>query len=214
MRGFLLLFLRDLTQRWMLFVASLAMGLFIAAIPILKGSRLSPAELRGAAGLTAALIWCAVLAILLGGSIFTRDLTENRLAFDFRLPVRPGAIWAARLLAAIVTITLAAALVLAPSALVGMDFTGAAAGLDVLLGNEPGGAGVPSHTDRLRPHCGASPAPPRQPGGPRRPFPPELGRSGHPFVRADQCRRYWSWQWLRPWEATSALWRTTHCSST
>ena len=61
MRGFTLLFGRDLQQRWMLFAASFAMGLFIAAIPLLRGSRLSPAELRGAAGLTAALIWCAVL---------------------------------------------------------------------------------------------------------------------------------------------------------
>ena len=135
MRGFLLLFRRDLQQRWMLFVASFAMGLFIAAIPLLKGSRLSPAELRGAAGLTAALIWCAVLAILLGGSIFTRDLTEHRLAFDFRLPVRPSAIWAARLLAAIVTIALSAGLLLASPAAAGMDWTGAAAGLDELIGH-------------------------------------------------------------------------------
>ncbi len=146
MRGFLLLFRRDLQQRWMLFVASLAMGIFIAAIPLLKGSRLSPAELRGAAGLTAALIWCAVLAILLGGSIFTRDLTENRLAFDFRLPVRPSAIWAARLLAAIVTIAFAAGLLLAPPAAAGMDWTGAAAGLDTLLGLEPAGVGAPARS--------------------------------------------------------------------
>lgn len=135
MRGFLLLFHRDLQQRWMLFVASFAMGLFIAAIPLLRGSRLSPAELRGAAGLTAALIWCAVLAILLGGSIFTRDLTENRLAFDFRLPVRPSAIWAARLLAAIVTIATAAAVLLTPPAMAGMDWTGAGAGLDEWIGH-------------------------------------------------------------------------------
>ncbi len=135
MRGFILLVRRDLAQRVPLFVASLAMGLFIAAIPLLRGSQPSPAEIRGAAGLTAALSWCAVLAILLGGSIFTRDLTEHRLAFDFRLPVRPSAIWAARLLAAIVTIALAAALVLAPSALVGMDLAGAAAGLDEMIGH-------------------------------------------------------------------------------
>ncbi len=135
MRGFLLLFRRDLQQRWMLFVASFAMGLFILGLPFVTGSRLPPAELRAAAGLTAALTWAAVLALLLGGSIFTRDLTENRLAFDFRLPVRPSAIWAARLLAAIATIALAEGLVLAPSAAVGMDWTGASAGLDLLVGS-------------------------------------------------------------------------------
>ena len=59
MRGFLLLFRRDLAERRPLFIASLAMGLFIAAMPLLKGSRLAPAELRGAAGLTAALCWAA-----------------------------------------------------------------------------------------------------------------------------------------------------------
>ena len=210
MRGLLLLFRRDLQQRWMLFVASFAMGLFIAAIPLLRGSRLSPAELRGAAGLTAALIWCAVLAILLGGSIFTRDLTENRLAFDFRLPVRPTAIWAARLLAAIVTIAAAAALVLAPSALFGMDFTGAAAGLDVLLHIGDGGQGVPSHTGLT--------------------FAPlailALLLLANPIALATRARQawagvdmlsfaliatagYWSWEALRPWEAHSAIWWTT-----
>lgn len=210
MRGFLLLFRRDLVQRWMLFVASFAMGLFIAAIPLLKGSRLSPAELRGAAGLTAALIWCAVLAILLGGSIFTRDLAENRLAFDFRLPVRPGAIWAARLLAAIATIALAAGLLLAPSALFGMDFTGAAAGLDVLLGIGDGGQGVPSHTGlTLAPLAILA-----------------LLLLANPMALAARARQawagvdmisfalvglaaYWSWQTLRPWEAHSAIWWAT-----
>lgn len=210
MRGFLLLFRRDLQQRWMLFVASLAMGIFIAAIPLLKGSRLSPAELRGAAGLTAALIWCAVLAILLGGSIFTRDLTENRLAFDFRLPVRPSAIWAARLLAAIVTIAFSAGLLLAPSALFGMDFSGAAAGLDVLLGIGDGGQGVPSHTGlTLAPLAILA-----------------LLLLANPIALAARARQawagvdmisfalvglaaYWSWQTLRPWEAHSAIWWTT-----
>ncbi|MEO7975301.1 MAG: hypothetical protein ABIU84_17110, partial [Thermoanaerobaculia bacterium] len=113
---------------------SLAMGLFCAAIPLLPNTHAPSAELRGAAALTAALAWAAVLALLLGGSIFTRDLTENRLAFDFRLPVRPSAIWAARLLAAIVTIALAAALVLAPSALAGMDLAGAIGGFEEILG--------------------------------------------------------------------------------
>lgn len=210
MRAFLLLFRRDLQQRWMLFVASFAMGLFIAAIPLLRGSRLSPAELRGAAGLTAALIWCAVLAILLGGSIFTRDLTENRLAFDFRLPVRPGAIWAARLLAAIVTIALAAALVLAPSALAGMELGSAAAGLDVLLGNEPGGVGVPSRSfPAFAPIAAlallllANPA-------------ALAARSRQSWAGVDllsvgmiAVAATWSWQLLGLWEATTALWRTS-----
>lgn len=210
MRGFLLLFRRDLQQRWMLFVASFAMGLFIAAIPLLRGSRLSPAELRGAAGLTAALIWCAVLALLLGGSIFTRDLTEHRLAFDFRLPVRPTAIWAARLLAAIVTIALSGGLLLAPPAAAGMDWTGAAAGLDVLLGIGEGGRGVPSHTGIA--------------------FAPlaivALLLLANPIALATRGRQawaaldlisfaligfagYWSWLSLRPWGAQSAIWWTT-----
>lgn len=202
MRGFLLLFRRDLEQRRMLFVASLAMGLFIAAIPLLRGSRLSPAELRGAAGLTAALVWCAVLAILLGGSIFTRDLTEHRLAFDFRLPVRPGAIWAARLLAAIATIALSAALLLAPSALAGMDWTGAAAGLDEWLGHGAHGALAYSPLAILA-----------------------LLLLAHPIALASRTRTlwagvdmlavalvavaaYWSWDALGQWGAYGAIWRS------
>lgn len=143
MRGFLLLFRRDLTQRAALFIASLVMGLLIVGISYLPGSRVSPAELRGAASLVTVLIWCSILAILLGGSIFTRDLTENRLAFDFRLPVRPTAIWAARLLAALATIAFAGALVLAAPALASMDFSGAAAGFDYTLRSD---FGVSSHS--------------------------------------------------------------------
>jgi hypothetical protein len=202
MRGFLLLARRDVAQRLPLIIASVAMGLFILGVPLLPGSRLSPAELRGAAGLVASLIWSAVLALLLGGAIFTRDLTENRLAFDFRLPVRPGAIWAARLLAAIVTIALAAGLLLAPSALVGMDLASAAAGLDVLIGVGEGGQGLPSKTGIT--------------------FAPlailALLLLANPVALASRARQawagadmisfaliglagYWSWQTLRPWEA-------------
>ncbi|MEO7974080.1 MAG: hypothetical protein ABIU84_10895, partial [Thermoanaerobaculia bacterium] len=210
MRGFALLFRRDLLQRAPLFIASLAMGLFCAAIPLLPNTHAPSAELRGAAALTAALAWAAVLALLLGGSIFTRDLTENRLAFDFRLPVRPSAIWAARLLAAIATIALAAALVLAPSAFAGMDLAGAAAGFDVLLGVGEGGHGLPSKTGVT--------------------FAPlailALLLLANPVALAARARQawagvdmisfaligvagYWSWQSLRPWEAHSAIWWTT-----
>ncbi|MDQ1346662.1 MAG: hypothetical protein QG573_31, partial [Acidobacteriota bacterium] len=41
MRGLLLLCRRDLQQRWMLFVASFAMGLFIFAVPYLPGTHVS-----------------------------------------------------------------------------------------------------------------------------------------------------------------------------
>lgn len=210
MHGFALLFRRDLVQRIPLFIASFAMGLFIFAVPYLPGTHVSDAELRGAAGLVAALAWSAVLAILLGGSIFTRDLTENRLAFDFRLPVRPGAIWAARLFAAIVTIALAAALVLAPSALAGMDLASAAAGLDVLIGVGEGGQGLPAKTAiTLAPLAVLA-----------------LLLLANPVALASRARQawagvdmisfaligfagYWSWQTLRPWEAHSAIWWTT-----
>ena len=181
-----------------------------AALPCLPGSHIPDAELRGAAGLTAALCWAAVLALLLGGSIFTRDLTENRLAFDFRLPVRPGAIWAARLLAAIVTIALAAGLVLAPSAVAGMDLAGAAAGLDVLLGVDPRGAGVPSRSPitfapvaLLALLLLANPA-------------ALAARSRQSWAGVDLASvaligvaAAWSWRALGLWEATSALWRTS-----
>jgi hypothetical protein len=133
--GFLRLFRHELAQRAFLFAASLAMGLFVLVLPLLPGTRVPDAELRGAAGLITVLSWCAVLAILLGGSIFTRDLTEGRLAFDFRLPVRPSAIWAARLLAAIATIAVAGALLLAPPSIAGMDFASATAGFDEMIGN-------------------------------------------------------------------------------
>jgi hypothetical protein len=210
MRGFALLFRRDVVQRIPLFIASFAMGLFNACVPFLPGTNVPDGELRGAAGLITALSWAAVLALLFGGSIFTRDLTENRLAFDFRLPVRPGAIWAARLLAAIVTIGVAAGLVLAPSAVAGMDLASAAAGLDVLLGVGAGGQGLPARTGiTLAPLAILA-----------------LLLLANPIALASRARQawagvdmisfaligfagYWSWQTLRPWEAHSAIWWTT-----
>jgi hypothetical protein len=193
----------------MLFVASFAMGLFNAACPFCQDERPKCGAPRRRSLITA-LIWAAVLALLFGGSIFTRDLTENRLAFDFRLPVRPGAIWAARLLAAIVTIALAAALVLAPSALFGMDFASAAAGLDVLIGIEPGGVGVPSRSFLAFAPIAAL----------------ALLLLANPAALAARARQSWAgvdlfsvgivslaatwgWQLLELWEARTALWRAS-----
>ncbi len=210
MRDFAHLFRREISQRAFLFLASLMMGLFVFALPYLPGSHVVPAELRGAGGLITALSWCAVLAILLGGSIFARDLTENRLAFDFRLPVRPGAIWAARLFAAIVTIAIAAGLVLAPSALVGMDLASAAAGFDVLLGVDPRGAGVPSRSALTFAPIAAL----------------ALLLLANPAALAARSRQSWAgldlvsvgilgvsatwtWQLLGLWEASNAQWRTS-----
>ncbi len=210
MRGFALLFRRDLVQRIPLFIASFAMGLFNACVPFLPGTNVPDAELRGAAGLITALSWAAVLAVIFGGSIFTRDLTESRLAFDFRLPVRPGAIWAARLLAAIATIAVAAGLVLAASAVAGMDLAGAAAGFDVLLGVGAGGQGLPARTGiTLAPLAILA-----------------LLLLANPVALASRARQawagvdmislaligfsgFWSWQTLRPWESHSAIWWTT-----
>ncbi len=203
MRSFAYLFRREISQRTFLFVASLTMGLFVFGLPYLPGSHAAPAELRGAGGVVTALSWCAFLAILLGGSIFTRDLTENRLAFDFRLPVRPGAIWASRLLAAIVTLALAGALLVAPSAVAGMDLTGAAAGFEELLGHGEQGAVAFTPIAILA-----------------------LLLLANPIALASRTRSAWaavdmfsvaivcvaaysSWQLLGLWEARSAQWRTT-----
>jgi hypothetical protein len=134
MRAFAVLLRRELSSRWLLLAASLAMGLLVTVFPLLvsrNGAR--PEEIRAASALAVALVWTLLLAVGLGATCLARDLGEHRLAFDFRLPAPATAIWSARLLGAYLTTLLAGIAVLAPSVLVGLDFQGAIQGLDLFV---------------------------------------------------------------------------------
>lgn len=120
MKSFSALLRRELTSRWPALAASLVMGAFIVCLPVLSPpGTVSPAELRSLASAGVILIWSAILALLLGASLFAREVGGG--AFDFRIPASGLILWMARLSAALALLALCVGLVLLPSLLIGFD---------------------------------------------------------------------------------------------
>jgi hypothetical protein len=118
MRGFAAVLGRELFERRLLGVMALLLGLFpVAAVRLPGFATESPAQVRNGVACGLALTLSAVLAILLGGSVLSRDLGEGRLGFYFSRPLPGWAIWAGKL-AAVLVLSLGSALLIAlPAAL-------------------------------------------------------------------------------------------------
>ncbi len=118
MRGAVAVFGREVLERRLVAVMALGLGLVPLAAVWLPGlAKESPVEVRNGLALLFALVLSAVLAILLGGSVVSRDLGEGRLAFYFSRPLPGWAIWAGKL-ASVVALALGSALLAAlPTAL-------------------------------------------------------------------------------------------------
>ena len=120
MRGLAAVFGREVSERRMLALLALGLGLLPLVLPWLPGvARENPAELRSALALALALGLSAVTAILVGGSVISRDLAERRLGFYFSRPLAGWKIWAGKLGAAVALTLGSALLVLLPTALLG-----------------------------------------------------------------------------------------------
>jgi hypothetical protein len=119
-RGFAAVFGREVSERRMLALLALGLGLVPLAAPWMPGvGRENTAELRSAMALALGLVLSAVTAILLGGSVISRDLAERRLGFYFSRPLAGWEIWAGKLGAAVALTLGSALLVLLPTALLG-----------------------------------------------------------------------------------------------
>jgi hypothetical protein len=117
-RGFAAVFEREVAERRMLALLAFGLGLIPLAAPWMPGvGRENPTELRSAMALALGLGLSAVTAILLGGSVISRDLAERRLGFYFSRPLAGWEIWAGKLAAATVLTLGSALLVLLPTAL-------------------------------------------------------------------------------------------------
>jgi hypothetical protein len=117
-RGLAAVFGREVAERRMLALLAFGLGLVPLAAPWMPGvGRENPAELRSALALTLGLGLSAVTAILLGGSVISRDLAERRLGFYFARPLAGWEIWAGKLSAAAALTFGSALLVLLPTAL-------------------------------------------------------------------------------------------------
>jgi hypothetical protein len=102
----------------MLALLALGLGFLPLVLPWLPGvGREHPVEVRSALALALALGLGAATAILLGGSVISRDLAERRLGFYFARPLAGWEIWAGKLGAAVALTLGSALLVLLPTAL-------------------------------------------------------------------------------------------------
>jgi hypothetical protein len=126
MRGFLAVFERELTERRLLFVMALSLGVVAVALPLLPGFHqggTTVAELRGGVALALAVVLSALTAVYLGGSVLASDLLERRLSFYFARPLSGWALWAGKVAAAAVLTFGGALLVLVPAVLFGGDLS-------------------------------------------------------------------------------------------
>lgn len=120
MTAFAALFRRELLSRWPAVAASLAMGCLLVAVPFAAGpSSTSPSELRGIAAAVVLATWGALLAVLVGTTLFSREIGGG--SFALRQPAAALLLWAARLVAALVLQALCAIVVLLPSLPFGLD---------------------------------------------------------------------------------------------
>ena len=119
MRGFAAVFGREVSEWWKsLAVASLALGTLAAVLPLFMDRPEFPvAELRSAMSLLFAFLLSAALALLLGGSVVSSDLSEKRLGFYFARPLPGWALWTGKMTAAAALACGGGLLVLVPSLL-------------------------------------------------------------------------------------------------
>jgi hypothetical protein len=125
MRGFAAVFLREMFERRLLGIVSLALGVVAVVLPLIPGmlaGGLSVSELQGALAFGCALLLTFLLALFLGGSVIVSDLMERRLGFYFARPLAGWAIWAGKLAAALALVVGAGLLVFVPALLAGGSF--------------------------------------------------------------------------------------------
>jgi hypothetical protein len=125
MRGFAAVFLREVFERRLLGVVSLALGVVAVVLPLVPGlltGGLSVAELQGALAFGCALLLTTLLTLFLGGSVIVSDLVERRLGFYFARPLSGWAVWAGKMAAALTLVLGAGLLVFVPALAAGGSF--------------------------------------------------------------------------------------------
>ncbi|HMF09574.1 MAG TPA: hypothetical protein VKJ00_10590, partial [Thermoanaerobaculia bacterium] len=90
---------REIVERRMVVLAAAVLGLLVFLVPLFPGAaRYGAAQARLLTAGFSAVMFCAFVAFLLGGSTIGRDLTERRLGFYFARPIAEGAIWGGKFL--------------------------------------------------------------------------------------------------------------------
>ncbi len=118
MRQTLLIAEREVRERRFIFVAAAVGALLPYLAFLLPGVQRFSRDDAGAVGVVIAMIFAAALALIVGGSLVGRELSERRLSFYFTRPVPGPAIWFGKLLAGFVLVAASFAMIAVPAMLV------------------------------------------------------------------------------------------------
>lgn len=119
MKAFAAVLRRELAERRLLALAAALLGLIPLAVPFLPLGISRAPDARAGTAIALALIVSYVLALVLGGTVLARDLSERRLGFYFSRPLPGWSIWAGKLAGGAVLAFGSGVLVLLPSLLLG-----------------------------------------------------------------------------------------------
>ena len=119
MKAFVTVLRRELAERRLILVAALLLGIVPLVVPLLPIEGYRGPDLRSGTALALATIASTLLALVLGGSVLARDLGERRLGFYFARPLPGWAIWAGKLMSALILALGSGLLVMLPCLLLG-----------------------------------------------------------------------------------------------
>jgi hypothetical protein len=116
---------RELQEWRRIFVAALAAGCLVLLAPLIPGTRgHGPLEALDAMSAFMSTAFGLGVALLAGAGLIGRELAERRMGFYFFRPLRDGAIWGGKMVAAVFLAFFSALLVLVPPTLVGHGLLG------------------------------------------------------------------------------------------
>ena len=123
MRIFAALVWREILERRLLLLVSAFLGLVPIVMPWLPWlpGRLAAADLRSITALVLTGLFGCLLLLILGSTLFGRDLSEDRLGFYYSRPISSWTLWTSRLVAACALLLAAVILMILPVAFLGFD---------------------------------------------------------------------------------------------
>ena len=119
MRNMIVVATRELSEKKMIFLGSLMLGIAVLATPLLPGVSGNSREITATAAFYLSLAVALGGAVGAGVSFIGRDLAENRIAFYFCRPLSAAAIWGGKLTAAFLMAAGCALLVQIPAIVTG-----------------------------------------------------------------------------------------------
>lgn len=119
MRGFAVVFRREVQERRLLLLMALLLGLVPLIVPLVPGVGSShPSDLRQATAVGLMLIASLSLALLLGATGIAGDLMAGRMSFYFSRPLAAWTIWAGKLAAMFGLVLSVSVLIVLPTLLI------------------------------------------------------------------------------------------------